>query len=193
MSAENQVPAGGWLALLAEPAGELYAAVSEAGTGLDTGRSSAYETVKTGAGFLCGWHSGARPVPAALRVDGRLLTADGPDCRVSLLLLPGNARPIADDPAAIGARRAALRDGRLAVSLLLDDPVHLAGSLSIARADRPEELHALSDDPFARFGTPRLLNLGPGLFGTAPATPGPVLERYAGEPWPLFRWPGPSK
>lgn len=165
--------AAGWLALSEEPGGELHAPVTEH---------------DSPAGYLCGWADGPRPVAGALRVDGRLFTPDGPACRVSLVLLPANARPIADDPAAIGARRAALRDGRVAVSLLVSDPVHLAGSVTIARADRPEELHALRDDPFARLGTPRLLNVGPGLFGTAPATPGPVLERYAGTPWPLFRW-----
>lgn len=163
----------GWIALLAGPAGQLCAPVSEH---------------RAGAGFLCGWTSAPKPVPGALRVDGRLFAADGPACRVSLVLLPTGARPIADDPAAIGARRAALRDGRVAVSILVDDPVHLAGSISVARADRPEELLALRDDPFARFAEPRLLDVGPGLLGSVPVTPGPVLERYAGAPWPLFRW-----
>lgn len=166
-------PVGGWLALLPQPAGALYARVTE---------------YSEHAGFLCGWLEGPASDPAALRVDDRLFDADGPACRASLLLLPANARPIADDPAAIAARRAVLRDGRVAVSLLVSDPVHLAGSVTIARADRPEELHALRDDPFARLGTPRLLDVEPGLFGTVPVTPGPVLERYAGAPWPLFRW-----
>jgi hypothetical protein len=163
----------GWLALLAEPDGELCAPAGEHGAD---------------AGFLCGWGPGPRPVPGALRLDGRLLTPDGPACRISLVLLAADARPIADDPAAVNARRAVLRDGRVAVSLLVEDAVHIAGSLTIARTDRPEELHALRDDPFARLGTPRLLDVGPGLFGAAPTTPGPVLERYAGAPWPLLRW-----
>lgn len=174
MSPEGPLPAGDWLALLPEPAGELWAPVTEDGVG---------------AGFLCGWSPGPRPVPSALRVDSRLFTPDGPACRVSLVVLPRNARPIADDPAAIGARRAVLRDGRVAVSLLVDDAVYLAGGLTIARADCPEELHALRDDPFARLGRPRVLDVGPGIFGAVPTTPGPVLERYAGAPWPLFRWP----
>ena len=164
---------GGWLALLPEPAGELCAPVTEDGAE---------------AGFLCGWLTRPDPVATALRVDGRLFTPDGPACRVSLLVLPRNARPIADDPAAIGARRAALRDGRVAVSMLVEDPVHLAGSVSVARADCPEELHALRHDPFARLGSARLLDVGPGMFGSVPTTPGPVLERYGGAPWPLFRW-----
>jgi hypothetical protein len=172
------VSAGGWIALLPEPVGELWAPVTEHGAE---------------AGLLCGWPSGPRPVPRALRVDGRLFAADGPACRVSLVLPAPGARPIADDPAVVEARRAVLRDGRVPVSLLVDDPVHLAGSLAVARADRPEELIALRDDPFARFARPRLLDVGPGLLGpgefdTMPVTPGPVVERYAGAPWPLFRW-----
>jgi hypothetical protein len=126
-------------------------------------------------------------------VDSRLFAPSGPACRVSLLVLPAGCRPIADDPAAIAARRAVLRDGRVAVSLLLDDPVHLAGSLTVARADHPEEVLALRDDPFVRFAPPRRLDVGPGLLGAVPTTPGPVVERYAGTPWPLFRWQRPSE
>ena len=174
MTGEHGTPAEAWIALLPDPGGERFAPVREHGVD---------------AGFLCGWLPGPKPVAGALRVDGRLFTSDGPACRVSLVLLPEGARPIADDPAAIGARRAVLRDGRVAVSLLVDDPVHLAGSITVARADRPEEVLALRDDPFARFGEPRRLDVGPGLLGSMPTTPGPVLERYAGAPWPLFRWP----
>jgi hypothetical protein len=167
-------PSGAWLALLSAPAGQVCAAVTERGDD---------------AGFLCGWLEGPKPATTALQVDGRLFMPDGPACRVSLVLLRPDARPIADDPAAVAARRAVLRDGRVPTSLLVDDPVHVAGSITIARADRPQELAALMDDPFARLGTPRLLDVEPGLFGAAPTTPGPVLERYAGAPWPLFRWP----
>jgi hypothetical protein len=171
-----------WLALRLQPGGDLRAPVREG---------------DWDAGHLCAW-LGARPesrppVPGAVRVDRRLLDPDGPACRVSLVLLPRDRRPIADDPAAVAVRRDVLRDGRLAVSMLLPDPthdpVHLAGGLSVARADRPEELLALRDDPFARLGPPRVLEVGPGLFGPVPAPPGPVLERYAGAPWPASDWP----
>jgi hypothetical protein len=164
----------GWLALRPAPVAELCAPVTEGGRA---------------AGFLCGWSGGPRPVPGALRVDGRLFDRDGPACLVSLVLLPEHARPIADDPAAVGARRDALRDGRVAVSILVGDPVHLAGAISVARADRPEEVAALRDDPFARLGRPRELHVERGLFGPLPVTPGPVLERYAGLPWPQAGWP----
>lgn len=172
-----------WVALRLRPGGDLCAPAREG---------------DWDAGHLCAWLSrrppapggGFRPpVPGALRVDRRLLDPDGPACRVSLVLLPRDRRPIADDPAAVAVRRDVLRDGRLAVSVLVDDPVHLAGGLSVARTDRPEELLALRDDPFTRLGPPRTLEVGPGVFGPVPAPPGPVLERYAGAPGPASSWP----
>ncbi len=87
-----------WLALLPDAVGDLHAPATEAGHA---------------AGWLCAWRSAARPHPAALQLDERLLTADGPACRISLVLLVGNTRPIADDPAAIQSQRNVLRDGRL--------------------------------------------------------------------------------
>lgn len=164
----------GWLALLDEAAGDLSAPATE---------------IDAAAGWLCAWTSTARPHPSALRVDDRLLAADGLACRVSLVLLAGNARLIADDPLAIHARRAVLRDGRLsAISILTEDPVHVAGAISLARTDRPEELLALGDDPFARLGHARHLDIEPGVLGWVPLAVGPVVERYAGAPWPAQRW-----
>ncbi len=164
----------GWLALLPEVAGDLHAPAVEA---------------QSPAGWLCAWRSRERPHPSALRVDERLLDAAGAACRISLVLLDENTRPISDDPTAIHARRAVLRDGRLAAaSMLTDDPVHLAGAVTIARADRPEELLALADDPFRRLGPARLLDIGHGVLSWAPLAVGPVVERYAGAPWPYDRW-----
>jgi hypothetical protein len=164
----------GWLALLGTAAGDLNARATER---------------DRDAGWLCAWRGEDRPHASALRVDERLLANDGRACRISLVLLHENARPIADDPACIQARRAVLRDGRPgAVSVLTGDPVHLAGAITVARADRPEELLALRDDPFLRLGPGRLLDIGPGLLGSAPISLGPVVERYAGTPWPYDRW-----
>ncbi len=164
----------GWIALLPEATGDLQAPATEDG----------HE-----AGWLCAWRSAGRPQPAALRVDERLLSAAGAGCRISLVLLSAQARPIADDPAALQARRDVLRDGRLsAVSLLTADPVHLSGAITVARHDRPEEILALCDDPFGRLGAARQLNIGPGLLGWVALTVGPVIERYAGAPWPSDRW-----
>ncbi len=164
----------GWLALLPAAEGDLHAAADEE---------------NYPAGWLCAWRSRARPHPSALRVDERLLDPGGAACRISLVLLTDDARPIADDPAAIQARRAVLRDGRLsAVSMLTGDPVHIAGSLTLARSDHPDELRALSDDPFARLGPARQLDIGPGVLGWVAIVGGPVVERYAGAPWPADRW-----
>ncbi len=164
-----------WLALLRQPVGDLSAPATDGGRRV---------------GWLCAWReSTERPQSSALQVDRRLLTADGGPCRVSLLLLPADARPIADDPAAVQARRCVLRDGRpAAVSILTDDPVHLAGALTVARTDHPHEVSALHDDPFARLGPTLILDIGPGVLGPALLALGPVIERYAGAPWPCDQW-----
>lgn len=108
---------------------------------------------------------------------------------MSLVLLPEQARPLADDPAAIQVRRRVLADGRpAAVSTLTANATHLAGSLTIARADHPDELHALGDDPFRLLGPPRLLDVAQGLLGPVPPSGGPVIERYSGAPWPYNHW-----
>ena len=141
------------------------------------------------AGWLSVWtgHRGGRR--DAVRVDPRLLQPGAGACRISLVLLPVGQRPIADDPAVVQCRRDVLADARLAaVSLLVADPVHLAGAVSVARLDHPAELQALADDPFRRLGRARLLDVGPGLLGPVPLTVGPVLERYAGKPWPADSW-----
>ncbi len=164
-----------WLALLPQPVGHLAAPATNGDRHV---------------GWLCAWRDRPeRPHPFALRADGRLLAADGPPCRVSLLLLATNARPIADDPAALHARRCVLRDGRpAAVSILTEDPVHLAGALTVARIDHPQEVAALADDPFARLGPTLILDIGAGVLGPSLLALGPVIERYAGAPWPCDQW-----
>lgn len=163
-----------WLALLDEADGDLHA------------RASQNDQAQ---GWLCAWRGDARPHPAALQVDPRLLDEEGPSCRISLVLLSENARPIADDPIALEARRAVLRDGRpAAVSMLTADPVHVAGAITVARMDRPAEILALKDDPFARLGPARLLDIEFGLLGRVLSRLGPVVERYAGAPWPYDEW-----
>jgi hypothetical protein len=82
-----------------------------------------------------------------------------------------------------------LRDGRpVAVSLLTADPVSIAGALTVARADRPEQVAALRDDPFAAMWGARVLRIRAGVFGTPVQPTGPCLERYAGRPWPYDRF-----
>lgn len=142
------------------------------------------------AGQLCRWHSAKRPHPRAVQADPRIENRAGPACVVSLAMAPDAARPIADDPAVVHARRTVLADGRpCAVTLLTDDPVHIAGALSIARTDHPEQVAALRDDPFARLWPARLLRVGPGVLGELVRLTGPCLERYGGRPWPYDRFP----
>jgi hypothetical protein len=124
-----------------------------------------------------------------LRADPRIYAADGPACVVSLALAPGRARPIADDPTVVHARRTVLQFGRAcAVTLLTDDPVSVAGALTIARADHPDEVAALQDDPFARLWGTRRFSITAGLLGGHVRPTGPSLERYSGQPWPYDRF-----
>lgn len=164
-------PAPLWLALLDEDPGD------------------ADVTAPVDHGVLAMWRSSRRPHRGAWQADPRLADASGPACVVALTLAPEDARPIADDPAVVHARRKVLADGRArAVSLLTVDPVHVAGAITVARADRPEEVFALQDDPFGALWGSRRLRVGPGVFG-APVRPvGPSLERYSGRPWPYDRF-----
>ncbi len=144
------------------------------------------------AGVLVLWQTVHRPQQHALQADPRLLDPAGPPCVLSLALAPTDARPIADDPAVVHARRRVLRDGRpCAVSLLTADPVSIAGALTVARADRPEQVAALRDDPFAVLWGARRLEVGASVLGARVQPVGPSLERYAGRPWPYDRFPEP--
>ncbi len=165
-----------WLAVLEEdPGNAMVAALTDA--------------AGNAAGSLCVWLSDGRPHPEALRADPRIFDRDGPRCVVSLALAPPGARPVADDPAVVHARRNVLRDGRArAVSLLTAGPVSIAGALSVARADHPDEVAALHDDPLARLWGRRLLTVGPGVLGARVRPTGPSLERYSGQPWPYDRF-----
>ncbi len=69
-----------------------------------------------------------------------------------------------------------------AVSTLVRDAVHFAGAVTVGWND---DLGRLGDDPFARLQPARLLRVGPGMFGRVPPPPGPVIQRYAGKPWPV--------
>lgn len=58
------------------------------------------------------------------------------------------------------------------------DGVRYAGALTVVRRERD-----LSADPFARL-FPATLIEAPNLFSNVVPPPGPVIERYAGHPWP---------
>ncbi len=152
----------------------------------DVGRdalAAAPATTVTGdpAGLLAAWPAGRKPVAGAVRMDEKLVDADGEEAWVSLLLLPRDRSPLFDDPAVSGALRAVLSDlPPDAVSTFVRDSSHFAGALTVRR----ERHWSLRDDPFARLGRPAVLHVARGLFGRAAPVPGPVIQRYSGQPWP---------
>jgi hypothetical protein len=164
-----------WLALVdAEPEGATAAARA---TGLD-GRS---------AGFLAAWIRRAKPVRGALRADPRIVDPAGPEALVSLVLAPPGMRLAFDDVAVQQARRDVLAHPPFdAVSTLLRDDSHFEGAITAGPRER------LADDPFARVFPARILRVGPGVLGRAPAPCGPTIERYgSAQPWPWDRFSAP--
>lgn len=135
------------------------------------------------AGLLAAWPRGRKPVPAALRMDKRVVDPGGPPAWVSLVLVSPKVAPLFDDPAVSQAMRRVLAGPPFAAaSTLVRDAVHFAGAVTVEQGDRPDRL---ADDPFARLHPARLLRVGPGMFGGVPPPPGPVIQRYAGKPWPM--------
>jgi hypothetical protein len=133
------------------------------------------------AGLLAAWAEGPRPVRHAVRVDEDVLDQHGPPATVSLVLVPAGREPLFDDPAVCGAMRAVLSgpppDG---VTTFTRDALHFAGGLTVRRRDP----WALRDDPFARLHPARLLLVSRGLLAEGCPPIGPVVQRYAGQPWP---------
>ena len=100
---------------------------------------------------------------------------------VSLVLVDAARAPLFDDPAVSGALRRVL-DGPPAdaVTTFVRDSSHFAGALTLRRSDR----WMLRDDPFARIHPAQVFEVGAGLLATVSPPPGPVTQRYAGQPWP---------
>lgn len=144
-------------------------------------RAGAYDVDGTSVGTLAAWPAGGKPVASALRMDDRLVDADGEAAWVSLVLLARDRSPLFDDPAISGALRRVLAetppDG---VSTLVRDSSHFAGAVTVRRG-WPAKLR---DDPFARIGHAEVLLVDKGLFGRTAPVPGPVIQRYSGKPWP---------
>ncbi|HSK25951.1 MAG TPA: hypothetical protein VK894_03475 [Jiangellales bacterium] len=133
------------------------------------------------AGELVAWPAGRKPVAAAVRVAAAVVDPAGPEAWASVVLLPRDRSPLFDDPAVSGALRAVLAGPPPdAVSTLVRDASHFAGSVTVRRGDP----RRIGDDPFARLGAARVLRVGPGLFGSVPLPAGPVIQRYSGQPWP---------
>jgi hypothetical protein len=164
-----------WLALLEEPA-----------AGADA-QARVRDRDGTAAGWLAAWRRRARPARAALRADERLLDPAGAPARLSLVWLPADRRPPFDDLAVQQARRDVLARSPLdAISTLLADASHFAGSLTVARG---AAVARLGDDPFARLHPARVLEVEAGVLGRVPPPCGPTIERYgSARPWPWDRF-----
>jgi hypothetical protein len=135
----------------------------------------------TKAGLLAIWPAGRKPVPHAVRADSRVVDPAGAPAHVSLVLLDRDRSPLFDDPAVSGALRSVLAGPAPdAVTTLVRDSSHFAGAMTVRR----DRLWLLRDDPFARLGRPERLIVAAGLLGRRAAVPGPVIQRYSGQPWP---------
>ena len=89
-----------------------------------------------------------------------------------------------DDLAVQHARREVLRSAVPpdAVSTLLVDDSHFAGSITVRRG------REVDDDPFARVEPGRVLRVAAGIVGAFPLPVGPVIERHgSAQPWP-WEW-----
>jgi hypothetical protein len=166
-----------WFAHLPEPApdaGELSEALASAPVTHQGGRP---------AGLVAAWPRGRKPVRGAVRMDRRLVDPDGPAAWLSLVLVPPELAPLFDDPAVSQAMRRVLTGPPFAASsTLVRDAVHFGGAVTVEQGPDPRRL---ADDPFARLHRARILRVGPGMFGAVPPPPGPVIQRYSGQPWPV--------
>jgi hypothetical protein len=180
-----------WFAHLVEPAADALA------------QAPAVDAAGMPAGVLAAWAGGRRPDRGAVRMDARVVDPVGACAWASLVLLPAGRAPLFDDPAVSAALRAVLAGPAAeAVTTFVRDATHFAGALTVRRPDpegsTPADGPTSSDrnpfrriaDPFGRLGPAEVLQVGAGLFGTVPAPPGPVIQRYAGQPWPVPGFPG---
>jgi hypothetical protein len=121
-----------------------------------------------------------------LRVDSRCLSGDpvsGAYAHVCASL-GREAKLRFDEPEVQQARRDALEhwipelgDGLVCLSTFSLDASFCAGAVTVART--PERF---ADDPFARLFPGTVVETD--LFCEVAPPPGPVIERYAGAPWP---------
>ena len=135
----------------------------------------------TPAGVLAAWPAGRKPVAQAVRADARVIDPQGAAGWLSIVLIDRDRAPLFDDPAVSGALRAVLAGPPPdAVSTFVVDSSHFAGAVTVRRRDAAQ----LAADPFARIAPAARFHIGPGLFGRARPVPGPVIQRYGGQPWP---------
>ena len=121
-----------------------------------------------------------------LRIDARCLEGDpvaGAYAHVCALPDPAAALRY-DEPEVQQARRDTLSwwipllgDALVCVSTFALDASRCAGAVTVARGP-----HWFESDPFARLFPGTIVRTD--LFASVPPPPGPVVERYAGTPWP---------
>ena len=163
-----------WVAILDEPAADADA------------QAPLTDPDGAPAGWLAGWLRRAKPVREARRADPRLIDPGGAPARLSITW-PDRARGLIafDDVAVQHARRAVLASATPpdAVSTLLVDDSHFAGSITVRRDA------VVDDDPFGRVEAARVLDVGAGVVGAFPLPVGPVIERHgSAQPWPWDRF-----
>ena len=121
-----------------------------------------------------------------LRIDARCLSGDPVSgAFASVSALPGEDAALRfDEPEVQRARRDALAwwipllgDDLVCISTFAIDASRCAGGVTVAR--RPNHLQ---EDPFARLFPPTVIRVD--FLCPVPPPPGPVIERYAGAPWP---------
>lgn len=139
-------------------------------------------------GELIAWPAGRKPTPDAVRADARVVDPEGEPGWVSLIVVPAARAPLFDDPGVSAALRAVLAGPPAdAVTTFVRDATRFAGAVTVRRRD-PDRLR---DDPFARLARPVVARVAGGLFGRTPPPAGPVIQRYAGQPWPAAGFPQP--
>jgi hypothetical protein len=124
-----------------------------------------------------------------LRADARCLAGAGvPGFAHVCALADDAARLRYDEPEVQQARRDALAwfvpllgDRLVCLTTLALDASHTAGAITVARDPR-----WFGEDPFARLFSGTIVETD--LFSEVDPPPGPVIERYAGAPWPGGRF-----
>jgi hypothetical protein len=124
------------------------------------------------------------------RVDSRCLAGEGvPGAFAHVCALPDRDAALRfDEPEVQQVRRDALESwipllgaDLVCLTTFALDASRYGGALTVAR--RPDRFE---DDPFARLFPGTIVEAA--IFSEVPPPPGPVIERYAGAPWPGGRF-----
>lgn len=121
-----------------------------------------------------------------LRIDARCLRGEPvPGAFASVCASPDDDAALRfDEPEVQQARRDALAwwiplvgDDLICISTFALDASRCAGAVTVAR-----RANCLEQDPFGQLFRPTVVPVD--FLSRVPAPPGPVIERYAGAPWP---------